>query len=109
MKGCNMRALIILLISLMWMCETVETEEALVPIIVDYMYYKNGNHGSLYVKHNNEILYVLEERDRDTLYVPEDWIILTWEQQGVYSEEIYPKEWREYDIYNSTFNYEDVE
>lgn len=104
-----MRVLIILLISLMWMCNTTEPEEPKVSIIIDYMYFNNGNHGSLYVKHNNEILYILEERDRDTLEVPLDWIEIVWNQVDVRTKEVFPKEMREYNVYGTMFNYEDAE
>lgn len=78
-----------------------------IPIIVDYMKYNNGAHGNLLIKCDNKILYSFEEGDYDTIYVPVEWLEFTWEQAGAYREEVFPKEWRQYNIYNSMFKVED--
>jgi hypothetical protein len=83
-------------------CNSVDSDTK-IPIIVDYKYYSSGSHSSLTIAQNNEILYILEERDYDTLYVEEDWIIFTWEQSTKQKEEVFPKEWRKYKVYNTRF------
>ena len=112
MRKMIFKMVLVLVVSLMYMCDTVEPAEQNEPtvrIIIDYMYYQNGNHGQLYVKHNNEVLYVLEERDYDTLEVPLDWLEITWDQVDVRTKEIFPKELREYNIYGTMFREVDPE
>ena len=106
------KMLVVLVVSIMYMCDTVEPveqKEPTVRIIIDYMYYQNGNHGQIYVKRNSEVLYVLEERDYDTLEVPLDWLEITWDQVDVRTKEIFPKEMREYNVFGTMFREVDPE
>ncbi len=78
-------------------------------VIINYMNYRYQveTEEPLTIIQNNKIIYTFDEGDYDTIKLAYEWTYFRWSQGKEKEEEVFPKNWRTYRIYGTTFYKED--